>query len=171
MTPTNNPNAVKIIPLGGLGEIGLNMMVLEYEGKILLIDCGLMFPEDFMLGVDIVIPDFSFLENRADDILALIITHAHEDHIGAVPFLLREIDPIIVGLKTDSRFSRKHRRPKQGAQRQRQSQRQRQRRRLPVRSSSKAATSAASDPSKSSSSRSATPSSAASPWPSKHPRA
>ncbi|MDP8223538.1 MAG: ribonuclease J [Candidatus Lernaella stagnicola] len=104
MTPMNDPNAVKIIPLGGLGEIGLNCLALEYQGQLLLIDCGLMFPEDFMLGVDIVIPDFTFLEDRSDDIIGLILTHGHEDHIGAVSFLLREHNPLIVGSRMTLAF-------------------------------------------------------------------
>lgn len=92
-----DPDTLKIIPLGGLGEIGLNMMAIECRGRLLLIDCGLMFPEDYMLGVDVVIPDFSFLMDRLDDIEALILTHGHDDHIGAVPFLLRGAQPLIVG--------------------------------------------------------------------------
>ena len=104
MTPMNDPKALKIIPLGGLGEIGLNMMAIECEGKILLIDCGLMFPEDFMLGVDIVIPDFTYLRGHADDVVALVLTHGHEDHIGAVPYFLREMQPIIVGSETTLAF-------------------------------------------------------------------
>ncbi len=82
---------LKIIPLGGLGEIGLNMMVIEYDDVIFLIDAGLMFPEDYMLGVDIVIPAMDYLRENRDKIQAIVITHAHEDHIGALPYLLREI--------------------------------------------------------------------------------
>lgn len=82
---------LKIIPLGGLGEIGLNMMVVEYEETIVIIDAGLMFPEDYMLGVDIVIPDMDYLRDNKDKIKAIILTHAHEDHIGAITYLLREI--------------------------------------------------------------------------------
>jgi ribonuclease J len=91
------PSALKIIPLGGLGEIGLNMMVLEYDDTIIIVDAGLMFPEDDMLGIDIVIPDFSYLLKNKDRIRALIVTHGHEDHIGAIPFLLREIPVPIYG--------------------------------------------------------------------------
>jgi len=82
---------LKIIPLGGLGEIGLNMMVYEYDEVIFIVDCGLMFPEDYMLGVDYVIPDMGYIRNHRDKVHALVLTHAHEDHIGALPFLLREI--------------------------------------------------------------------------------
>ncbi|MDY0132521.1 MAG: ribonuclease J [Desulforegulaceae bacterium] len=88
---------LKIVPLGGLGEIGLNMMTVEYGGRILIIDCGLMFPEDYMLGVDIVIPDFTYIRENINKISALILTHAHEDHIGGIPYLLREVDCPIYG--------------------------------------------------------------------------
>ncbi|MBI5599273.1 MAG: ribonuclease J [Deltaproteobacteria bacterium] len=83
---------LRIIPLGGLGEIGLNMMVMEYDDSIIVIDCGLMFPEDYMLGIDIVIPDVSYLVRNKDRVKAFIITHGHEDHTGALPFVLREIN-------------------------------------------------------------------------------
>ncbi len=82
---------LKIIPLGGLGEIGLNMMVIEYDDTIFIIDAGLMFPEDYMLGVDIVIPDMEYLRDNKEKVRAIILTHAHEDHIGAITYLLREI--------------------------------------------------------------------------------
>ena len=82
---------LKLIPLGGLGEIGLNMMVVEYDDVMFIIDAGLMFPEDHMLGVDIVIPAMDYLRENMDKIEFIILTHAHEDHIGALPYLLREI--------------------------------------------------------------------------------
>ena len=82
---------LKIIPLGGLGEIGLNMMVIEYDDVIFIIDAGLMFPEEYMLGVDIVIPAFDYILENRDKVQGIIITHAHEDHIGALPYLLRQI--------------------------------------------------------------------------------
>ena len=82
---------IKILPLGGLGEIGKNMSVVEYRGKIVVIDSGLMFPTPDMLGIDLVLPDFEYLRGRADDIEAIVLTHGHEDHVGALPFFLREI--------------------------------------------------------------------------------
>ncbi len=85
------PERINIIPLGGVGEIGRNMTVIEYAGKLIAIDCGMMFPERDMLGIDIVIPDFTFLRERRDDFLALFVTHGHEDHIGAISYLLRDL--------------------------------------------------------------------------------
>ena len=90
-------DALKIIAMGGLGEIGLNMMLFECEGRILVIDCGLMFPDEQMSGVDLVIQDTSYLEGREDDLEAVILTHGHEDHIGALPFFLRNFDAPIYG--------------------------------------------------------------------------
>jgi ribonuclease J len=88
---------LRVIPLGGLGEIGLNMMVLEYEDTMVVIDSGLMFPEEEMLGIDIVIPDFSYITRNRDRVAGLVVTHGHEDHIGAIPFLARELSIPIYG--------------------------------------------------------------------------
>lgn len=89
LPPTQKPGSLRIIPLGGLGEVGRNMTVLEYEGQILLIDCGVLFPEENQPGVDLILPDFSYLEDKIDQVVGLVLTHGHEDHIGAVPYLLR----------------------------------------------------------------------------------
>ncbi len=88
-----------MLPLGGLGEIGKNMTVIEYDGRIVVVDTGLMFPTAEMLGIDLVLPDFSYLRDRADDIEAIVLTHGHEDHVGALPYVLREIGapPVIYG--------------------------------------------------------------------------
>jgi len=88
---------VDLIFLGGLGEIGLNAMVFETADSLVLVDAGIMFPEDYMLGIDMVIPDFSYVLARREKVQALILTHGHEDHIGAVPFLIRELDLPIYG--------------------------------------------------------------------------
>jgi ribonuclease J len=88
--PALPANGLRIVPLGGLGEIGRNMTVFEYGGRLLVVDCGVLFPETEQPGVDLILPDFSYVRDRLDDIEALVLTHAHEDHIGAVPFLLRE---------------------------------------------------------------------------------
>jgi ribonuclease J len=82
--------ALRITPLGGLGEVGRNMTVLEHAGKLLVIDCGVLFPEDHQPGVDLILPDFTSIKDRLDDVVAVVLTHGHEDHIGAVPYLLRE---------------------------------------------------------------------------------
>ena len=82
---------LRVLPLGGLGEIGKNMTVLEYEDSIVIVDCGLRFPTAEMPGVDLVLPDFAYLRERGDDVEAIVITHAHEDHVGALPWVLREI--------------------------------------------------------------------------------
>src|SRR4030065_859647 len=89
----------KIIPLGGRGEIGMNIMALEYGDDIIVIDAGLMFPESYMLGVDIVIPDITYLKKNSEKIRGILLTHGHEDHIGALPFILREINPPIYGTR------------------------------------------------------------------------
>jgi ribonuclease J len=82
---------LRVLPLGGLGEIGKNMTVVEYDGRIVVVDTGLMFPAPDQLGIDLVLPDFAYLRERAADIEAIVLTHAHEDHVGALPFVLREL--------------------------------------------------------------------------------
>ncbi len=88
---------LKIIPLGGLGEIGLNMMVFEYGDTLFVVDAGLMFPEDYMLGVDFVIPDIEYLRQNESRLAGIVLTHAHEDHIGALPYLLKEVRAPVFG--------------------------------------------------------------------------
>jgi ribonuclease J len=90
---------LRVLPLGGLGEIGKNMMVVEYDGRIIIVDTGLMFPTAEMHGIDLVLPDFSYLRDRKADIEAIVLTHGHEDHVGALPYVLREIGipPVIYG--------------------------------------------------------------------------
>jgi ribonuclease J len=88
---------IRVIPLGGLGEIGLNMTAFEHRDAVLLVDCGLMFPEDHMLGVDLVIPDMDFIRRNRSRVAGIVLTHAHEDHIGALPYLLREVDLPVYG--------------------------------------------------------------------------
>lgn len=83
------PGTLRIIPIGGLGEVGRNMTSYEIDGKILIIDCGVLFPEEHQPGVDLILPDFGFLRERLDDIVGVVLTHGHEDHIGSVPYLLR----------------------------------------------------------------------------------
>lgn len=89
-TPPALPdNGLRVVALGGLGEVGRNMAVVETKGRLLVIDCGVLFPEDHHPGVDLILPDFTYIEDRLDDIEAIVLTHGHEDHIGAVPYLLR----------------------------------------------------------------------------------
>ena len=89
LPPQLAKDTIRIIPLGGLGDIGRNMTVFECNGRLLIVDCGVLFPEEHQPGVDLILPDFSYLENRLDDIDAMVLTHGHEDHIGGVPYLLR----------------------------------------------------------------------------------
>ena len=89
--------ALQVIPLGGLGEFGMNCLALRYGGDIIVVDAGMMFPEDELLGVDIVIPDFSYLTENREHVRALFLTHGHEDHIGAVPFFLGELNAPVYG--------------------------------------------------------------------------
>jgi ribonuclease J len=88
--PRLRRGALRITPLGGLGEIGRNMTVFEIDGKLLVVDCGVLFPEEHQPGVDVILPDFTSLRDRMDDVVAIVLTHGHEDHIGGVPYLLRE---------------------------------------------------------------------------------
>ncbi len=87
--PPLPPDGLRVVALGGLGEVGRNMAVLEHRGKLLIIDCGVLFPEDNQPGVDLILPDFSSIADRLADVVAVVLTHGHEDHIGAVPYLLR----------------------------------------------------------------------------------
>jgi ribonuclease J len=93
--------ALRVLPLGGVGEIGKNLTVVEYDGRIVVVDCGLRFPTADMMGIDLVLPDFTYLRERVDDIEAVVITHGHEDHVGALPWILRELGqravPVVYG--------------------------------------------------------------------------
>ena len=88
--PALAANGLRVVPLGGIGEIGRNMTVFEHAGRLLVVDCGVLFPEEDQPGVDLILPDFGMIRDRLDDIVAVVLTHGHEDHIGAVPYLLRE---------------------------------------------------------------------------------
>ena len=99
MKKENNHNKVKIIPLGGLEQIGMNMTAFEYEDSIIVVDCGMAFPSDDMLGIDLVIPDVSYLKNNIDKVKGFVITHGHEDHIGALPYVLRDVPAPVYGTK------------------------------------------------------------------------
>ena len=85
-----SPSTLRIVPLGGIGEIGRNMTVFEIDGRLLIVDCGVLFPEDSQPGIDLILPDFDYIRDRLDDVVGIVLTHGHEDHIGGVPYLLRE---------------------------------------------------------------------------------
>ena len=87
--PKMAKNSVRVIALGGLGEVGRNMTVIEHAGRLLIVDCGVLFPEDHHPGIDLILPDFEYIKDRLDDVEAIVLTHGHEDHIGAIPYLLR----------------------------------------------------------------------------------
>ncbi|GGM89571.1 ribonuclease J [Lentzea pudingi] len=103
--PALAPDALRVIALGGLGEIGRNMTVFEHEGKLLIVDCGVLFPEEHQPGVDVILPDWSCIRDRLADVVAIVLTHGHEDHIGGVPYLLRERRDIpVIGSRLTLRF-------------------------------------------------------------------
>ncbi|MBT2586496.1 ribonuclease J [Arthrobacter sp. ISL-95] len=103
--PKLAPGALRVVALGGIGEIGRNMTVFEYDGKLLIIDCGVLFPEGHQPGVNLILPDFSAIRDRLHDVVAVVLTHGHEDHIGGVPYLLRERPDIpVVGSKLTVAF-------------------------------------------------------------------
>ena len=87
--PKLHRGTCRIVPLGGLGDVGRNMTVFELNGKLLVVDAGVLFPEEVQPGVDLILPDFEYIKDRLDDVVAIVLTHGHEDHIGAVPYLLR----------------------------------------------------------------------------------
>ena len=92
MVEKRKKGKLRIIPLGGLEQIGMNITAFEYEDSIVVVDCGLAFPEDDMLGIDLVIPDVTYLKDNASKVKGFVITHGHEDHIGALPYVLKEIN-------------------------------------------------------------------------------
>ena len=91
-TQLNNESKLKVIPLGGLEQIGMNITAFEYEDSIVVVDCGLSFPADDMYGIDLVIPDITYLLDNVDKVKGFVITHGHEDHIGALPYILKQLN-------------------------------------------------------------------------------
>ena len=87
---------IRVIPLGGVNEIGKNMMLYEFDEKILVVDCGVMFPDEDTPGVDLIIPDFTYLRENANDIVGIVLTHGHEDHVGAMSYFLREFPDVTI---------------------------------------------------------------------------
>ncbi len=103
--PALPPDGLRIVPLGGLGEIGRNMTVFEHKGRLLIVDCGVLFPEEHQPGVDVILPDFTWIRDRLDKIEGIVLTHGHEDHIGGVPYLLKERPDIpLIGSKLTLAF-------------------------------------------------------------------
>src|SRR6266851_2637272 len=98
--------ALRIIPLGGLGEIGMNLMVYEYGDDAIIVDCGMMFPDASTLGVDVIVPDMTYLFDRPERAKAVFLTHGHEDHIGAIPFLMDRVQAPIYGMPLTLGFVR-----------------------------------------------------------------
>ena len=94
-----NNSKLRIIPVGGLEQIGMNITAFEYEDSMIVVDCGLSFPEDDMLGIDLVIPDITYLKDNIDKLKGFVITHGHEDHIGALPYVLKEVNAPIYATK------------------------------------------------------------------------
>src|SRR5256885_9791610 len=103
---TQQPSNLRIIPLGGLGEIGMNLMVYEYGDAAIVVDCGMMFPDAATLGVDVIVPDMTYLFENSGRIRAIFLTHAHEDHIGAVPFLVERVPAPVYGMPLTLGFLR-----------------------------------------------------------------
>ena len=95
----NNESKLRIIPLGGLEQIGMNITAFEYEDSIVVVDCGIAFPDDDMLGIDLVIPDITYLRDNIDKVKGFVITHGHEDHIGALPYVLKEVNVPVYATK------------------------------------------------------------------------
>src|SRR2546428_13066300 len=82
---------LQITPLGGLGQFGMNITAFRYDGQMIIVDCGMMFPDEDLLGADIAIPDLTYIEDHRDEVIGIVLTHAHEDHVGALPFVLQSV--------------------------------------------------------------------------------